>query len=87
MNKLIIYLANLTHVNDDIGATEPIPLNIGYLAAYTKQEFNDDIEIRIFNLISELDKAISERVPDILGVSNYSWNGYLAHHCLPSKTN
>lgn len=82
MNKLIIYLANLTHVNNDIGATEPIPLNIGYLAAYAKQEFNENIQIRIFNLVSELDKAISERVPDILGVSNYSWNGYLAHHSL-----
>jgi radical SAM superfamily enzyme YgiQ (UPF0313 family) len=82
MNKLTIYLANLTHINNNIAATETIPLNIGYLAAYAIKEFGDQIVIKLFNLMSELDRAIKKQQPHILGASNYAWNSNLSYYCI-----
>lgn len=82
---LVIYLANLTHEKDGIYASQYVPLNIGCLAAYIKKKFRDKIALRLFNLPSELEKAIDQDMPDILAASNYSWNFqlnyfYLSHY-------
>lgn len=71
-NKLRIYLGDLTH--DTVGlATEVMPLNVGYVAAYCLKEHCDAVEIRLFKYISELEDAITRDPPDVLGLSNYPW--------------
>ena len=69
---LKIYLADLVY--DTFNTNYVIPLNIGYLAAFVKNQFLSDVDIVLFKYPQELEKAIKCDPPDILGLSNYSWN-------------
>jgi putative methyltransferase len=69
---LKIYLADLVY--DTINTNHAVPLNSGYLAAMIKDKFPGKTEIKIFKYPKKLEKAINEDPPDILGLSNYSWN-------------
>lgn len=72
MEKLIVYLGDLTH--DTIGlATEVFPLNIGYVASYAKKKFPEQLELKLFKSIEKLHDAIIHSPPDILALSNYPW--------------
>ena len=70
---LRIFLADLTYDTIAI-STEAMPLNIGYIASYCIKKFGSDIEISLFKYISDLEKALEENPPDILGMSNYCWS-------------
>ena len=43
------------------------------IASYCIKQFGNKVDITLFKYISDLEKAISESPPDILGLSNYSW--------------
>ena len=73
MNKLKIYLGDLTYDTISI-STEAIPLSIGYIAAYCNKIHHSKVEITLFKYIEEIEKAIIHSPPDILGLSNYTWN-------------
>lgn len=75
---LSIYLADLVY--DSTETNHVVPLNVACLAAYAKKIFDDEINIKIFKYPSQLDKEISLNPPDVLGLSNYSWNERLNHH-------
>ena len=68
-----IFLADLTYFTVTI-ATESLPINIGYIASYCLKKFGAKVEIKLFKYIEELEKAIKESPPDILGISNYIWS-------------
>jgi len=72
-SPLKIYLADLTYDTVDL-QTAVFPLNIGYIASYCKKRFASKVDITLFKYIDELDRAINESPPDILGMSNYVWN-------------
>ncbi len=72
LNPLKIYLGDLTY-NTIIVSTESLPINIGMIASYCIKKFGSKIDITLFKYISDLEKAIFESPPDILGLSNYSW--------------
>ena len=65
-SPLKIYLGDLTYDTVTISA-ESMPLNIGYVAAYCKKQFGNNVEISLFKYINDLEKAIRESSPDILG--------------------
>ena len=68
-----IFLGDLTY--NTIGmSTEVFPLNIGYIAAYCKKQFGLQVDITLFKYIDQLENAIIENPPDILGLSNYVWS-------------
>ncbi len=69
------YLADLVY--DTVGDHYVVPLNIGYLAAYLENKFNKLLEIKLFKYPEELEKELRIAPPDLLGVSNYSWNSRL----------
>ncbi len=69
---LKIYLADLVY--DTVNTNHAVPLNCGYLAAMLQDKFPGKTEIKIFKYPKKLEKAINESPPDILGLSNYSWN-------------
>jgi hypothetical protein len=72
MEKLIVYLGDLTH--DTIGlATEVFPLNIGFVASYAHKQFPQQLELRLFKSITRLHDAIMHSPPDVLALSNYPW--------------
>lgn len=68
-----IYLGDLTYTTVTI-ATEALPINIGYIASYCIKKFGTKVELKLFKYIEELEKAIIESPPDILGLSNYIWS-------------
>ena len=53
--------------------TGVFPLNIGYIASSCISRFGNDVDITLFKYIDDLDKAINESPPTILGLSNYAW--------------
>ena len=54
--------------------TGVFPLNIGYIASSCISRFGNDVDITLFKYIEDLDKAINESPPTILGLSNYAWS-------------
>ena len=72
MDSLKIYLGDLTY-NTIAVSTESLPINIGFIASYCIKQFGNKVDITLFKYIDDLEKAISESPPDILGLSNYCW--------------
>jgi radical SAM superfamily enzyme YgiQ (UPF0313 family) len=74
-------LGDLTYDTVTISA-ESLPLNIGYVAAYCKKQFGTNVEISLFKYIKDLEKAIRESPPDILGLSNYVWGKNVSYEMI-----
>ena len=70
---LKIYLGDLTY-NTVTLATEAFPLNVSYIASYCKKLFGSNVNITLFKYIDEIEKAVIDNPPDILGLSNYCWS-------------
>lgn len=73
MDKIKIYLGDITYDTVSL-STEAIPLAIGYVAAYCNKVHDSKVEITLFKYLEELEQAIIDSPPDILGLSNYAWN-------------
>lgn len=71
--RLKIFLGDLTYTTLSL-ATDAFPLNVGFIAAYASKVYGKEIDIRIFKYVDDLEQAINENPPDILGLSNYPWN-------------
>lgn len=70
---LKIYLGDLTYTTLSL-ATDAFPLNVGFIAAYASKAFGAEVDIKLFKYVDDLESAIGEAPPDILGMSNYPWN-------------
>jgi putative methyltransferase len=72
---MLIYLGDLCYFHewDNI---QPIPLNIGYIAAYLKNK-HPETSIELFKDPIKLQNRISQNAPDILALSHYEWNSNL----------
>jgi len=65
-----IYLGDLVY--DTIETNYVVPLNIAYLATYTKSRYGQEVDIKLFKYPRHLEEALKDNPPDILGLSNYS---------------
>ena len=74
MKKLKIFLADLTYYNQFMTTSQTVPLPVGYIAAYSKKLFGNDIDISIFKDPEELISGALVQHPDIIGLSAYCWN-------------
>jgi radical SAM superfamily enzyme YgiQ (UPF0313 family) len=74
---LRIFLADLYH--DYLPTRQHTPLGIGYIGEYLKIQFPQEVEIRLFKSPEKFLKSIDEEVPDVIGMSNYTWNQTLNH--------
>lgn len=72
-----IFLCDLTY-NTNRVAAESYPLNVALVASYCLKKFGSKVDITLFKYHKDLEKAIEESPPDILGLSNYSWNANLS---------
>ena len=79
MTPLKIYMCDLTH-ETIILVSDTIPINIGYVGSYTKKIHNDKINIKLFKYPETILKAMRDDPPDVLALSNYSWNSNLSEH-------
>lgn len=70
-----IYLADLCYLHD-WDNNQPLPLNIGYIAAYLLKS-RPDVKIELFKDPRALLARIKQAPPDVLALSNYDWNANL----------
>ena len=78
---LRIYLGDLTHTGIGV-ATEAFPLNVGLVASYALKRFGGEIDVTLFKYPADLLQALKQQTPDILGLSNYTWNTRLSYRFL-----
>jgi len=71
-----IYLGDLTYTTVSV-ANEAFPLNIGYVGAYCRKVFGNNVDLQLFKYIDDLEHAIRVAPPEILALSNYPWNHQL----------
>ena len=79
MKPLKIFFCDLTY-DSVILVSDTIPINIGFIGSYAKSKFNDDIIVKLFKYPQETIDAIKEEKPDLICLSNYSWNSNLSEY-------
>ena len=77
MKSLKVYLCDLTH-ESVILVSDTIPVNIGFVGSYAKKIHGDLIDISLFKYPEDAIKTIKKEPPDVLALSNYSWNSLLS---------
>ena len=77
--KIKVYLCDLTY-DTIILVSDTIPINIGFIGSYLKNQLGDKITLELFKYPNDLLNKIKSDPPDILGLSNYSWNSNLSEH-------
>jgi radical SAM superfamily enzyme YgiQ (UPF0313 family) len=78
-NPLKIYLCDLTY-DTIILVSDTIPINIGFIGSYLKKKLGDKVDIDLFKYPNDLLERVKKDPPDILGLSNYSWNSNLSEY-------
>lgn len=78
MSLPIVYLADLRHNYNGVLTSDAMPLGIGFMKAVMVRDI-PGIDCRLFAYPQELSKAIHNKVPDVLMVSNYMWNEALSY--------
>lgn len=68
-----ICLLELTHTTCGVHASN-VPLAIGLLSAYLKKNLDETLDIRLYKEIDEFVEELKLWTPDIVGISQYSWN-------------
>ena len=58
--------------------SDTIPINIGFIASYIKKTYGDKVDITLFKYPDDIIKEIKSNPPDVIGLSNYSWNSNLS---------
>ncbi|KWT87090.1 B12-binding domain-containing radical SAM protein [Candidatus Magnetominusculus xianensis] len=74
MGKLRIMLADLSYLNRLTLDLVYVPLNIGYVASYTKARFGDSVDIKLYKDPVRFLDDINLVSPHIVGFSLYFWN-------------
>ena len=74
MRPLRIMLGDFNYFNKHKGWMQVVPINIGYVGQYSKQEFGEDVDISLHKDPSEFLEEIKKTKPDIVGLSLYYWN-------------
>lgn len=74
MRPVKIHLADLAHTVSVKTTSLTVPLNIGYIKAFTRAVLGDSVKIRLFKNPEVLMAVAEEDRPHIFGFSNYGWN-------------
>ena len=57
-----------------------VPLSIGLIAQYAKQEFGDDISVSLYKSADKFLQQAIQTPPDVIAMSVYMWNKALSQH-------
>ena len=79
MKKVRILLGDPRHYT--VGAhSSYVPINIGYIGSYLKNEIKDvEIELKLETRPEEIFSVIDNWKPNIVGMSHYVWNTSLSN--------
>src|SRR5262245_6396056 len=72
-----IFLADLGH-NQLTISSDVYPLGVANLATYAQAHLKTPLDVTLFREPQDLKAALDRESPDVLGLSSYSWNHYLA---------
>ena len=75
--KIRIFFCDLTY-DTILLVSDTIPINIGFIASYINKYLSKDIEISLFKYPQNTIEAIKKNPPDMIALSNYSWNSNLS---------
>ena len=75
--KLRIFLGDITHDTIFL-VSDTIPINIGFIASYIDKIYGDEVDITLFKYPNDIINEIKSNPPDVVGLSNYSWNSNLS---------
>lgn len=74
-SRRVVYFADLSHITPGKEWTIiPLPLNVGFMAAFLEKMLPGAFEIRIFKQPHKLLEALKNQRPDMVAFSNYIWN-------------
>jgi len=74
---MIVYLADLQNTYFRY-LRNSIPIGMGYVAAYLKKKFGNDIDIKLFRHFEEIYEALKDgKPPQIAAFGSYCWNTQL----------
>ena len=76
-----VILCDLTY-DTLVLVSDTIPINIGFIGAYAKQKFGENINLSFFKYPESVIEEIKNNPPDIIACSNYSWNSNLSEYIL-----
>src|SRR3989344_8163874 len=79
IKPLKIFMCDLTH-NTVVLVSDTIPINIGYIGSYAKKCHGKDIELSLYKHPQAVIETIKSSPPDVIALSNYSWNSNLSEH-------
>ena len=74
---LNVYIADLANDFVEID-NKSIPIGIGYVGAYCKEKFKDNLNVLPFRTLAPLLKEMELAPPDIIGFGCYDWNYHLS---------
>jgi radical SAM superfamily enzyme YgiQ (UPF0313 family) len=74
-----VYLADLRYNYSGVLANDCMPLGVAYMKAVMDRDL-PDVTSRLFAYPSRLYDALLQDTPDVLMVSNYTWNEALSFH-------
>ena len=77
--KLTNYLCDLTY-DTIILVSDTIPINIGFVGSYLLENYKDKIDIELFKYPSDAIQNLKDNPPDVIALSNYSWNSNLSEY-------
>ena len=77
--KLNVFLCDLTY-DTIILVSDTIPINIGFVGSYLLEQHKDKIDVKLFKYPNDVIKNLKDNPPDIIGLSNYSWNSNLSEY-------
>jgi len=69
---MLVYFADLAH--DHFKVNQYTPTGIGYLTAYSKFKLGNRVKFRLFKSVNKLLDTYEKEKPDLIGLSNYTWN-------------
>ena len=79
MKPLKIFFCDLTY-DTIILVSDTIPINIGFIASYSNKIFRNKISTKLFKYPDEAIRSIKREKPDLICLSNYSWNSNLSEY-------
>ena len=72
--SLNVMFGDLSYYNRQTTHGLYVPLAIGMIAQYAKQEFGDEIRVSLFKHIDKFFNKAEQNPPDVVGLSVYYWN-------------
>lgn len=75
--SLRVFLCDLTH-DTVVLVSDTIPINIGFIGAFARKSHGDAIGLSLFKYPQSVISAIKADPPDVIALSNYSWNSNLS---------